>query len=648
MKRFGQSFLTVFILMALLSCSAKDNPNALIDTQFASEVIDSSHVLSAKTYSYLHNLKLPLGVKSVVVAVEKIEESRIGTYADELFDKFCEKEYSGNSFNQRGILIVASKNPELVQVRVGKTYAVYCRMRGSAAGADYLSMQKEAGKRGIDEMCPIALNNVLRDIEDCRDLPWYKKVALKVSSTHIEMFLDDVATPSESFFNQFYFRPFLYVVGWVKSIFGNWTLSFLFIAIVYIVTKSRLEDKLHAYINRKARQNSSSSDEFRTNLIFYEMLCSIVVFLVKLVITVPTLAAISVLSTSRMEDILALRNAHIPSVNMMESVTEWTNSVPALWLVLIMMAVYYIKFLFCAKGVFTYGHLPNSTQIMMYQKSEDFRFGLDLLMQTGYNRNMIQKLFGTLFTVAFNALHTHNFQELTNVQVQNGQPDTDDNGKPKKRLIDFFFIDKDDALYQQAPALALQINTHREAIFLTFFVGLFATAVLSYAYIIYFTILWTVQLFYRIIAEILFARKMNMGAGFDPLRLMRKVWKTDVIFIISMTVLFLILSPSYTPKTTDTIAEVQKALPDDFSGLYFVPKADGKNVKGVTARLFQSTEGEYYLQIYSDKPVQRYGLVLDKEQGTFYNDILGKGFITYDEQTKTIKINFEERWILTN
>ena len=211
MKRIANVCIVLIALVLLVSCSAKDNPDALIDTQFASEISDSSHILSPKTYSYLHNITPQLGVKPVIVAVENIKDSEMGSFADDLFDDYCDKKYSGNTFKYRGVLVVASKNPELIQVRVGKTYAVYCRMKGSAAGADYLAMQQEVPTRGIDEMCPIALNNVFRDIEDCRELPWYKKMMLKMSFVHIEMFMDDVASPSESFFSQFYFRPFLFL-----------------------------------------------------------------------------------------------------------------------------------------------------------------------------------------------------------------------------------------------------------------------------------------------------------------------------------------------------------------------------------------------------------------------------------------------------
>ena len=650
MKRFTDFGIILCILIVLASCSAKDNANELIDTQFAAEVIDSCHVLSPKTFTYLHNIKPPLGIKPVVVAVENIEDSEMGTYADDLFDQFCKKKYSGNTFSQRGILIVASKNPELVQVRVGATYAVYCRMRGSAAGANYLSMQKETLSRGIDEMCPIALKNVIEDIEECRQLPWYKKVSLKMSFIPIEMFMDDVATPSESFFSQFYFRPFLYIVGTVKSIFKNWILSFLFIAIVYTLLKSWIEDKLNAFIIKKATKDSDDEEDYFYTFTIYNLIKTVIVFFVKLIITIPTLAAITVLSTSRMEDIIALRDANIPSVELMENVTHWTNSTPGIWIVLLLMITYYLKFLFCEKGIFTFGHLSDKSQQHAYQNNKKYRLALDNLITFGYNRYLVQKFLKALFNILLTAVFHHNFQELNTETVDDNTNETDDDGKPQKRLIDYFFLDTESPIYKQSPALALQVNTHREALYLTAFVGLAATAVISYTYAIYFLILWIVQLLFRIIVECIFVRKNLSWAlkDINPFRLMKLVWKTDVLFLIAMSVLFLVLAPSYTPKTTETITAVQNSLPEDFSGLYFVTKADGKSAKGVTARVIKDDEGKYVMQIYSDKPIRRIMLDLDENAGLFHSDDLGDGYITYDEQTKSIKINFSDLWELTN
>ncbi len=142
-----------------MACDAKDNPNALIHTEFTTEVYDSSHLLAPKTYSYLKNLTPPLGIKPVVVVLDSIANSQMGTLAEDIFDQYCEKTYSGKTFKNRGVLILASKHPELIQVRVGSTCDIYCRMKGSAAGADYLEMQQETTYRGIDKFCPVVFTH---------------------------------------------------------------------------------------------------------------------------------------------------------------------------------------------------------------------------------------------------------------------------------------------------------------------------------------------------------------------------------------------------------------------------------------------------------------------------------------------------------
>lgn len=89
-------------------------------------------------------------------------------------------------------------------------------------------------------------------------------------------------------------------------------------------------------------------------------------------------------------------------------------------------------------------------------------------------------------------------------------------------------------------------------------------------------------------------------------------------------------------------------LPTDLTGLYFVPKADGIISKGITARISETGNDKYDMAIYSDMPIRNYSLTLDRGKGVFYSEELGNGYITYDEQTKSITINFSDVWILTN
>ena len=99
-------------------------------------------------------------------------------------------------------------------------------------------------------------------------------------------------------------------------------------------------------------------------------------------------------------------------------------------------------------------------------------------------------------------------------------------------------------------------------------------------------------------------------------------------------------------QSVEEIANV--LLPSDLTGLFFVPKADGISAKGVTARISEVGNGKYDIAVYSDMPIRHYSMILDRGNGLFHSEELGDGTITYDEQTRTITINFSDIWILTN
>ena len=90
------------------------------------------------------------------------------------------------------------------------------------------------------------------------------------------------------------------------------------------------------------------------------------------------------------------------------------------------------------------------------------------------------------------------------------------------------------------------------------------------------------------------------------------------------------------------------SLPAELTGLYFVPKADGISSKGITARITETGNDKYDMAVYSDMPIKHFSLTLDRGKGIFYNEELGSGYITYDEQTRSTTINFSDIWILTN
>lgn len=135
----------------------------------------------------------------------------------------------------------------------------------------------------------------------------------------------------------------------------------------------------------------------------------------------------------------------------------------------------------------------------------------------------------------------------------------------------------------------------------------------------------------------------------------KKTLRIIFFLILLLSAIGVYLLSSYN-NNSDTSTEITTIVgdkkitvnPGDIVGLYFVTKADGASAKGVTARISLGQDGNYYIQIYSDKPMRRFAMQLDSDNNIFHCDVLGDGYITYDKQTKSITINFSDLWILTN
>lgn len=100
----------------------------------------------------------------------------MGAYADECFNDLVDSISESRDFKHRGMLVLVSKNPKLIQIRLGNRYRVYCNMTGATSGLDYLDLQKQIQERGVEETLPLFLQNTSVRIQELNELPSYKNI----------------------------------------------------------------------------------------------------------------------------------------------------------------------------------------------------------------------------------------------------------------------------------------------------------------------------------------------------------------------------------------------------------------------------------------------------------------------------------------
>ena len=215
------SFLSAFFL---LSACSDDTEQCL----YSPKVFDTGNLLSNKVKEEFLNFDYPAGI----FAADSIEPIKMGAYADECFDALVDSISESKDFKRRGMLVLVSRNPELIQIRLGSRYRVYCNMTGATSGVDYLNLQKQIREKGIEETLPLFLQNTSVRIQELNALPSYKKYRINSAVSAISTCLEYIGTPSENFYGKCVLTPILKTTSLGYYVFKSWLLTFMFVCLI--------------------------------------------------------------------------------------------------------------------------------------------------------------------------------------------------------------------------------------------------------------------------------------------------------------------------------------------------------------------------------------------------------------------------------
>lgn len=202
-------FLSFFIALFLFSACTDDTEQCL----YSPKVFDTGDLLSNRVKEEFLNFDYPAGIVPILFAVDSIEPIQMGAYADECFNDLVDSISESRDFKHRGMLVLVSKNPKLIQIRLGNRYRVYCNMTGATSGLDYLDLQKQIQERGVEETLPLFLQNTSVRIQELNELPSYKKYRINSAISVISTCLEYIGTPSENFYGKCVLTPILKITS---------------------------------------------------------------------------------------------------------------------------------------------------------------------------------------------------------------------------------------------------------------------------------------------------------------------------------------------------------------------------------------------------------------------------------------------------
>lgn len=287
------SFLSAFFL---LSACSDDTEQCL----YSPKVFDTGNLLSNKVKEEFLNFDYPAGIVPVLFAADSIEPIKMGAYADECFDAFVDSISESKDFKRRGMLVLVSRNPELIQIRLGSRYRVYCNMTGATSGVDYLNLQKQIREKGIEETLPLFLQNTSVRIQELNALPSYKKYRINSAVSAISTCLEYIGTPSENFYGKCVLTPILKTTSLGYYVFKSWLLTFMFVCLIMLLCRWAL----FLVVKRLLQKHV-------IGLIWSQ---KIINWGLGLLFSISAAASAIILSSGRMEDAIALQAIGVPFI----------------------------------------------------------------------------------------------------------------------------------------------------------------------------------------------------------------------------------------------------------------------------------------------------------------------------------------------
>jgi len=362
------NLLVSILLMAVLFSSCG---NSYKDRQFAPLILDEAKLLSDETKGWLKNYKYPQGFVFAVRTVDTIPKSMIGVKADDLFKADIKLHSDPKAFKKRGVYLLVSKNPPLIQVRAGESIYLQTRWGGITSGKKYIEKQLLASQGNLTDAIKEMVKWTSSDLPQAVDIPWYKKWILQDIIQNLYSEIDELGLPSESFYGKYLLAPILKTRIVELKWFNSWWITYALVAAIFYLSKL-----LFSWIVVNPITKSTSPKVGNTIRLVYSIVVGIG-------LTIPSATSAIILSGSRLEDQIALKASGFSGIENIAFHPELYNESTSIWIALLLILLRIIKGLGERNNILGFALLPNSQQQYIYGKLEEENpigaFGLKMM-----------------------------------------------------------------------------------------------------------------------------------------------------------------------------------------------------------------------------------------------------------------------------
>lgn len=293
MKKWVISVLVLFGILFLIGCSSPS------ENKFTPQIVDRGEVLTDSLQQIFSSFDYPAGLIPVMVLEESIGDSlKTSAHADDVFDEISE-EHDADDFEDFGLLIYITKEPRLMQIRLGDHYQLYGNLCGVTSGKGYLDIQQQYTNQHRDAALSDILNVVCQNVAERNGLGWWQRLQLSKIVAAINNVMDWFGTPSQNFYGTLISKPVYYCISYGNKMFGSWLMGIILVFVIILLLKW-LINKLFSIFVPSLRLRSILIWIFGT--------------VISLLYSFSAAGCSMYFSSGRLEDLLAIKAFGIPNV----------------------------------------------------------------------------------------------------------------------------------------------------------------------------------------------------------------------------------------------------------------------------------------------------------------------------------------------
>ncbi len=344
--------LLLSVLLGMVSCSRTEVSHPI-------QLLDDAQLLREETSESLRTMTYPKGFCFVVRTVKKLDPVYAGIEADDLFKSDTTRMAVPKEFKKKGVYVLLSEEPLLVQVRVGDKIRSLAEWSGIVRGPEYMKRQSVSSPEKSDATLIAMVSWLAQTLPDATQLSGLKKWIYANWAGIITDELAKLSVPSGSFYGHYLLGPIIRARVLESRLWHGWWITYVILAIL-------------AYFAARALQGAVNL-ALGAVLGWIGVLISLIFgILAKSVVAISSAASMVLLSGSRVEDVLALKGCGIPLEGFSFSGDSYLCST-GLGIALLLLLARFLKGFIDVKEYFPLARMPEAEQIEVFESYLDKR-----------------------------------------------------------------------------------------------------------------------------------------------------------------------------------------------------------------------------------------------------------------------------------